>query len=130
MTVTVIEPTTALRDHMRGVTGLGVGVRVYAGGLPAAVVFPAVSFFRVTGGAGVVDEGEYQFDCWADSAPSAAQLASDVAGWLINLIPVDIGAVQLCGATVDAMFPVVDPDDPDIHRYTITAQVVTKPAAP
>lgn len=131
--VTLTEPTTLLRDWARAtstVTSL-VGQRTYAGGVPKGAGYPALVVTRIGGGLdGPLDVGTYRFDCWAVTAPGAAQLAGVVASWLASQGPQPLsgGPVRFCGANVTSAFPVPDPDDPSIYRFTLTAQVVTTTA--
>ncbi len=123
---TIVEPTTALRDWLR-TKGLDCGEAVYAGGLPQAVTLPALVVTAV-GGAVVepVLEGVYQFDAWADTGPAAAALAADLISLLVSTPPTVIATgVRFLGATCQAPIATPDPSDPDVYRYTVTAQVVT-----
>lgn len=125
---TLAAPTSALRDWLRG-AGLSVDARVYAGGLPADATLPAVVLHRVSGTFdGPIDVGVYQVDCWAATGPAAETLAYEVASLLVSTAPTDVGAVRVAGTVVESVAAVPDPDDPDVYRYTVAAQVSTVPA--
>jgi hypothetical protein len=77
---------TAMRGYLID-TGLSVGERIYPmGKRPQATQLPALSFALVSGPtshyshAGATDhEVSYQFDCWADDADDAMDLAQELA---------------------------------------------------
>jgi hypothetical protein len=124
--VTIVEPTTLLRDWLRGL-GLSVDTRIYAGGLPQDPTFPAVVIYRVGGSiVDYQDDGDYQLDCLAATPVLSAQLAGEVASALISgPYPTSVGAATtLHGWYGVSLLPDYDPD-PDRARTTVTAQATT-----
>jgi len=129
MTWTITEPTQALRDWLRlqaGVVAV-VGTRVYAGGLPANATFPAATVRRIGGGYDdMVDVGLYQLDVWATKASDAADAASALVELLGQTTNTSLdGDLILAGVDVQTVLYLTDPN-PDLQRYSITAQVTTK----
>lgn len=124
--VTIVEPTTALRDWLR-TQSLTVGQRIYAGGLPKGVALPAIHFQRIGGGTDEqVDQGLYQFDCKAAKASDAAEVASELASLLLSTGRVDLSDdVRMAGAQLAALVPIVDPDNESVFDMTLTAQITT-----
>ncbi len=134
-THTIIEPTTAIRDWLRTkptiTAAVGVDstdrVAVYAGGLPGAPTYPAVVVTRVGGGLNPpLDLGLYQFDCWAATATAAANLAGVLCSLLESTGPTTLDTITIAGANVNTAAADPDLDNPNTHRYIVTAQVVTK----
>lgn len=126
-TYTVVEATTAIRDHLRTelVDGSTIG-SVYAAGLPSSPTYPAVTIRRVGGApVGPVDAGLYQLDVWAPTAPTAAVATSAVLSWLESLGTVHLDDLSLVGAVTDSVIYLDDPN-PDLHRYTITSTIHTR----
>ena len=82
-----------------------IGDRIYFGRLPEGVVLPAVSFSQVTdtdaayrahGEAAERAVGQISFNCWAETADGAADLADAlVAAWSGYKSPPDIGWAQI-----------------------------------
>lgn len=114
-----------LRDWLRD-AGLSVAARIYAGGLPTDVTVPAVAVHRVAGNVdGPIDFGVYQFDAWAATGPAAETVAYELVSLLESTAPTDIDGARVAGATVESVVAAPDPNDPDLYRYAVTAQVVT-----
>jgi hypothetical protein len=135
--VTIIEPTQALRDWLRGkaaissvVTANSSTVAVYAGGLPKDSDLPAIVLNRVGGSPeplGPVDAGLYQFDCWAIKASDASLLSGALVSVLLSTgtEPLATG-LDITGATVTGIVYFPDQYRPDLNRMVVTAQVVTR----
>lgn len=128
--VTIIDPTAPLRDWLRTLATVTAktGQRVYAGGLPKDPTLPAISLFRVAGGiAEPLEAGVFQFDCWATKASTAAGVKDALCTALLSELPQALGTsgLRFMGATVQSVVFLPDPDAPDVHRYSVTAQVVT-----
>lgn len=128
--VVITDPLTALRDWLRTLDVAGqVGTRVYAGGLKSGAAMPAITCHRVPGG-GIDTPTEsvaLQFDCDADDAPTAAQVAAALQTILVTTGRVHLSAsLDLLGfdeATVTS-YPTQDPEAPDAYRNIVTAQAV------
>ena len=128
LTVPFTEPTTKLRDWLRGLAAVQsvAAQRVYAGGLPKTPTLPAVTIRRIGGGLdGPVDLGLYQIDCWATTAPDASAVASVVGAQVESVGLTDLTGVSLCGGTVQSV-NYIDTTTPDLYRYSLTVQLVTR----
>jgi hypothetical protein len=124
--VTIVEPTTLIRDWLRTLD-LSVGGDVYAGGRPSTEPVPAIVVFRVGGGiVDYQDDGLYQFDCLAGNARTANALASELVSALISAAtPLALStATSLRGFYGVQLLPDVTPD-PDLQRTIVTAQATT-----
>lgn len=127
---TITEPTQALRDWHRTDARLTTEVaqRIYAGGLPKTPTFPAIVLTRQGGSLdGVIDNGLYRYDVWADTASESARIAGVLVSALLSTGPTDMAAgLFFVGATPNspAYFP--DPAASGIHRHTFVTQVTTR----
>ncbi|HEY1119886.1 MAG TPA: hypothetical protein VGE43_19380 [Acidimicrobiales bacterium] len=123
------EPTTALRDWLRTI----LDDDVWAGGLPRGAT-TGIVLTRVGGPiVAPIDDGLYQLDCWATTAPAAAALASRVvtalAGEGRQTIDVDTGLVW-CGLGAVSLLSLSDPAAPDRYRTVVTAELPTLTLTP
>ena len=126
----VTEPTTAIRDWLRGLS-LTVAGRVWAGKLPEGPTLPAVVFYRISGTVNeIFDVGFYQLDCLAETPVAAASLAGEIQTALVgattpaSLAAVTEGELVLLGWFDVNGRPDFDPD-PKFCRYIVTAQATT-----
>lgn len=123
--VTLAEPTTDIRDWLRG-AGLAVGARVFCDGFPKGVTLPAVGFSRIGGPlVDMVDQGLYGFEVRAPTMPAAKTAAYELAELLTNTVQLDLTDVRIAGASIAALNPITDPDDPSLYRMVLTAQITT-----
>ena len=103
---------------------------IYAGGLAANAVLPAVVITKIGLGAdGTTTETHLlQFDCWAPrgQAANAETLAAAVKTVLESSTRTTLGVstVRLLGATIEAEAALPDPDD-GTPRTVVTASVTT-----
>lgn len=129
LTVSYTEATTLLRDWLRGVPAVTalVSTRTYAGGLPDAVTYPAVTIRRIGGGPdGPIDLGLYQLDAWAATAPTSGAVAAALASTVESVGVVDLGSgVTLTGGVVQS-WNILDTDTPDAYRNTLTVLFATR----
>lgn len=124
------EPTTALRDWLRGASAITdlVGQKVYANGLPDGATLPALVITRIGGGPSLpIDIGLYQFDCWASTGSGAKALVDALVVQLYSTPSgAAAGAVTYGGAADDPEI-LWQPDDlGNTPRYVVTVQIVTK----
>jgi hypothetical protein len=123
-TFTFTEPTTVLRDWMRTLTAITVDV--WAGGIPSGET-EGVVLTRIGGNIDVTDDGIYQLDCWATTAPRAAVIAGQVVTALVAEPPQTMAAtVAFCGVGSVSALPLFDPSAPDRYRIAVTAEITTK----
>lgn len=138
MSFTIVEPTTAIRDWLRATAAVTDLVdehptgtaAIYAGGFPNPKTppTPAVSVKRIGGPEDEpVSLGIYQFDCIAPTASDAAAIAQTLASLLVNAEQTSTSAgVIVCGSTVQSIVFLPYSTLPNIQRYVVTAEVVTK----
>jgi hypothetical protein len=134
----IVDPTQVYRDWLRDQNVAGISQRVYAGGLPTKTepTLPAMAITRITSTVRVPFELiTYQHDCWAATAPAAAALAAALVTLLLTtgadtiLGTVDATAVRFGGvdeSTISNAYT-FDPDDPNVHRHRVDAQLVLIP---
>lgn len=122
-TFTFTEPTTALRDFLRGL----LTDAVFAGGLPKNTT-DGVVITRIGGPVELVDDGLYQLDCWSTRSTTAAALAGRVVSALAaaprQVIDADTGLV-FCGLGAVSALSLSDPTAPDRYRTVVTAEICT-----
>ena len=126
-TIEITEPTTLLRDWLRG-KSLSVDQDVYAGGRPSSEPLPAIIVFPIS--IGVVDyqvDGLYQFDCLAGKPIDAANLAAELVSLLVSQtqpFTFTDTTTKVHGFYNIDQIPDLDPD-PDLSRTIVTAQATT-----
>lgn len=120
-TFTFTEPTTALRDFLRGL----LDDDVWAGGLPKTAT-DGVVITRIGGSLDVLDDGLYQLDCWSTRSTSAAALAGRVVTALAAAPRQTIGdELVFCGLGAVSVLSLSDPTAPDRYRTVVTAEIPT-----
>jgi hypothetical protein len=127
--VTIVDPTTPIRDWLRG-QSLAVSTRVYCDGFPKNLVMPACAFSRIGGPiSNVFDLGLYQFDIRAETMPAAKTAAAELMTLLLSTFEEELSpspnGVRMGGASIASSLPIIDPDDPSSYRMTVTAQITT-----
>lgn len=124
---TIVDPSTDLRDWLRGQAVAGLAARVYIDGFPKGVTLPACAFSRIGGPiVSPIDQGLYAFEVRAATAPAVKAAAYALVSLLESTGRTDLGDVVFCGATTAALNSIADPDDPSVHRMTATVQITTK----
>lgn len=139
VTATRAAVTGPLRDWLRDQTTVSTlcgtdpvlnEPSIYAGGLAANAVLPAVVVSKVglATGATSTESHLVQLDCWADrgQAANAETLAAAVKTALESAVNQLLGTstVRLLGATIEAEAALPDPDD-GTPRFVVTASVTT-----
>ena len=139
VTATRAAVTGPLRDWLRDQTSVSslCGTdpvlnepSIYAGGLAANAVLPAVVVSKVGLGTGATSTESHlvQLDCWADrgQAANAEALAAAVKTALESAVNQLLGTstVRLLGAAIEAEAALPDPDD-GTPRFVVTASVTT-----
>jgi hypothetical protein len=127
--VTLVEPTTPLRDWLRTQT-LTSGARIYCDGPPKGVTLPAVVLTRIGGPVQMVmDLGLYQFDCYGETMPDAKSAGYELATLLSSTFEQQLSAspdgCRMAGGSIASMNPIQDPDNPAVYRFVVTAQITT-----
>lgn len=144
--IIVSDPTRSLRDWLRTQTVLeDLDGRVWAGGLPSTAFdsqgrptasgFPAIVVHRIGSAVNTpVDEVEWQFDVWALTSSASAHWASVLATLLLQTNRTTLGHdddgnahvwLGADDASVSILQSPADPDQPDLHRHTVTAKAST-----
>lgn len=122
------EATTVLRDWLRTLLDTA---DLWAGGMPRNAT-DGIVVTRIGGDfVSPLDQGLYQFDCWATTAPAAAALASGLVTALDAAPPQTISdTVRFCGCGPVNVTTLSDPDAPDRYRTVVTAVLPTLTLTP